>query len=293
MIDDSGYTYIHESLFMDSLGCLGVIDCSPDEYQQVKTELLGLKTRKVYNLVDVTSGLMRNCPAVIEDLINDVGINIILSTGYTFNRVSSLVDNEMTIEQIANKMVEDVVYGIDGSFLKAGLISGIGSRNHILTETERKLFQSAAMAHAETGVPIFTYASCGSVAREQVKILHSHGVELERVVICHCNQKDNLDEILWLLDQGCHIQFDAIDKNDHGPNKKTIDMITALSHRGMLERVMSSMNITKRSERKVNGGLGYCYLIDEFAPLLLEAGLSGDDVEAILKRNPADFFGPV
>ncbi|VEB90371.1 putative hydrolase [Citrobacter koseri] len=42
--------------------------------------------------------------------------------------------------------------------------------------------------------------------------MQAQGVDLSRVVIGHCDLKDNLDGILQMIDLGAYVQFDTIGK---------------------------------------------------------------------------------
>lgn len=85
---------------------------------------------------------------------------------------------------------------------------------------------------------------------EQLALLQAHGVDLSRVTVGHCDLKDNLDNILKMIDLGAYVQFDTIGKNSYYPDEKRIAMLHALRDRGLLNRVMLSMDITRRSHLK-------------------------------------------
>ncbi|STM17573.1 phosphotriesterase-like protein [Escherichia coli] len=80
---------------------------------------------------------------------------------------------------------------------------------------------------------------------EQLALLQAHGVDLSRVTVGHCDLKDNLDNILKMIDLGAYVQFDTIGKNSYYPDEKRIAMLHALRDRGLLNRVMLSMDITR------------------------------------------------
>ncbi|MGR5149886.1 phosphotriesterase-related protein [Photobacterium alginatilyticum] len=291
MIDDSGYTYVHEHLHIDLSPQKGDVDCKLDQYDLIKEELLQLKSRGVFNIVEVTNRFMGRNHHFIEDLINDTGINILLSTGYYIDGFFPPELHSKSVREISNEMIGEIENGIAGSSLKASLIGEIGTSENTFTDTEKKVFEAAAYAHLETGRPISTHQSMSSLGHQQVKWLKQHGIDMNKVTIGHCDLKDNLDDILWLIDQGCFVQFDTIGKNSYYPDAKRLDMLEALSERGYLERVMLSMDITRRSHLKENGGLGFCYLIDKFIPMMRDRGISQQEIDTMLKHNPIQLFG--
>ena len=160
----------------------------------------------------------------------------------------------------------------------------------MITDLEAKVFSAAALAHNATGRPISTHTSFSTMGLEQLALLKQHGVNLSRVVIGHCDLKDNIDDILRMIDLGAYVQFDTIGKNNYYPDAKRIAMLLALRERGCLDHVMLSMDITRRSHLKANGGNGYDYLLTTFVPLLYQAGFSQADVDLMLRTNPTQFF---
>ncbi len=110
------------------------------------------------------------------------------------------------------------------------------------------------------------------------------------VTVGHCDLKDNLDNILKMIDLGAYVQFDTIGKNSYYPDEKRIAMLHALRDRGLLNRVMLSMDITRRSHLKANGGYGYDFLLTTFIPQLRQSGFSQADVDVMLRENPSQFF---
>ena len=82
----------------------------------------------------------------------------------------------------------------------------------MITDLEAKVFSAAALAHNATGRPISTHTSFSTMGLEQLALLKQHGVDLSRVVIGHCDLKDNIDDILRMIDLGAYVQFDTIGK---------------------------------------------------------------------------------
>ncbi|WP_417879936.1 phosphotriesterase-related protein [Vibrio sp.] len=289
-IDETGYTYCHEHLHIDLSIQKKDVDCKLDQYDLIKSELIELQHLGVRNIIEVTNRFMGRNPQFIEDLIRDTKMNILLSTGFYIEGFFPDYLAEMSIDNIAKTMIDEIEYGIDGTTLKASLIGEIGSSENDFTPTEKKVFIAAAQAHLDTGRPISTHTSFSTMGRQQAQLLRSHGVNLSHVTIGHCDLRDNFDDLLWLLDQGCYIQIDTIGKNAYYPDEKRVEVIKELLHRGYDRQLMLSMDVTRRSHLKENGGLGFSYLIEKFVPKLLERGVNNENIEMMLKHNPARFF---
>ncbi|AKA37987.1 phosphotriesterase-related protein [Yersinia ruckeri] len=290
MINPNGYTYAHEHLHIDLSRFKNNIDCRLDQYKPICEEMRELVSQGVMNIVEVTNKYMGRNPQFLLDLMRDSGINIIASTGYYTDHFYPQQVRDCSARQLAQIMIDEIEIGIDGTDLKAGVIAEIGTSENHITADEAKVFHAAALAHHATGLSISTHTSFSTMGLQQIALLEQHGVPPERVVIGHCDLKEQPDLLLQMLDKGVYIQFDTIGKNSYFPDERRVAMLVNLAKRDLLDRVMLSMDITRRSHLKTNGGIGFSYLIDSFIPMLLNAGISHTEVEMMLRHNPNKFF---
>ncbi|KAA0544503.1 MULTISPECIES: phosphotriesterase-related protein [Citrobacter] len=288
--DPTGYTWVHEHLHIDLSGFKNNLDCRLDQYDLICQEMKDLRALGVSNIIEMTNRYMGRNPQFMLDLMRDTGINVMACTGYYQDAFFPEHVAARSVEQLAQEMVDEIVIGIDGAELKAGIIAEIGSSEGVITPLEEKVFIAAARAHIETGRPISTHTSFSTMGLEQLVLLQAHGVDLSRVTVGHCDLKDNLDNILRMIDLGAYVQFDTIGKNNYYPDENRIGMLHELRNRGLLNRVMLSMDITRRSHLKANGGNGYDYLLTTFIPQLRQSGFSQADVDTMLRDNPSQFF---
>lgn len=289
-IDSTGYTYAHEHLHIDLSNEKNNIDCRLDQYSLLVAELIRLYHLGVRNIVEVTNRYMGRNPQFLLDIMRDSKINVVASTGYYQQKFYPEIIKALSVKQIAQEMVDEIKIGIDGTKLKAGVIAEIGSSFEKITDDERKVFHAAAIASLETGRPISTHTTLSTMGYEQFVMLTKFGVPPERIVIGHCDLKDNLNTILPILEGGGWVQFDTIGKNDYYPDEKRIEMLQVVKSKGFLGKVMLSMDITRRSHLKQNGGLGFDYLITTFVPMLLNAGFTQQCIDLMLRENPIQFF---
>ena len=288
--DPTGYTWVHEHLHIDLSGFKNNLDCRLDQYDLICQEMKDLRALGVSNIIEMTNRYMGRNPQFMLDLMRETGINVVACTGYYQDAFFPEHVAARSVEQLAQEMVDEIVIGIDGTELKAGIIAEIGSSEGVITPLEEKVFIAAARAHIETGRPISTHTSFSTMGVEQLVLLQAHGVDLSRVTVGHCDLKDNLDNILRMIELGAYVQFDTIGKNNYYPDEKRIGMLHELRNRGLLNRVMLSMDITRRSHLKANGGNGYDYLLTTFIPQLRQSGFSQADVDTMLRDNPSQFF---
>lgn len=290
MLNSPGYTYAHEHLRIDLSMHKGDIDCRLDQYAPIRDEMRELVRLGVGTLVEMTSRYMGRDPHFMLQLMQETGIAIIASTGYYQQAFYPLHVADRSVRQLAQEMIDEIETGIDGTSLKAGVIAEIGSSEGEITDLEARVFAAAAFAQRETGRPISTHTSFSTMGVEQIALLRQKGADPERVVIGHCDLKDNLADILRIIDAGAYVQFDTIGKQAYYPDEKRIAALGELKARGLLDRVMLSMDVTRRSHLRANGGKGYGYLMTTFVPQLKQAGFSQHDIEVMLIANPRRFF---
>lgn len=287
--DPTGYTLAHEHLHIDLSGFKNNVDCRLDQYAFICQEMNDLMARGVRNVIEMTNRYMGRNAQFMLDVMRETGINVVACTGYYQDAFFPQHVATRSVQELAQEMVDEIEQGIDCTDLKAGIIAEIGSSEGKITPLEEKVFIAAALAHNQTGRPISTHTSFSTMGLEQLALLQAHGVDLSRVTVGHCDLKDNLDNILKMIDLGAYVQFDTIGKNSYYPDEKRIAMLHALRDRGLLNRVMLSMDITRRSHLKANGGYGYDYLLTTFIPQLRQSGFSQADVDVMLRETPSQF----
>lgn len=146
------------------------------------------------------------------------------------------------------------------------------------------------MAHLETGIPIITHTTLGKLGLEQIEIFKNFNVDLSKVTLSHIDLSGDLEYMFRLLDTGVNIAFDTIGKNNYQPDEKRAEWLKALCERGYSNQIVMSMDITRKSHFRENGGLGYSYLIDSFLPRLYENEISSKHIENMLVNNIKNIY---
>ena len=282
-------TYMHEHVTIDLSKEKNNIDCKLDTFDITKEEFLRLKELGVTRVVDVSNvGIGRDVDYVMK-MEEATGLNIYMSTGYYKEPFLPKEVEELSVEELAKKMIDDIKIGIDGKNKCATLIGEIGTGFEIMTELEKKVFH--AIAQKATGVFITTHTSLGKLGHEQLDFLENLGVDLNKVILGHVALSGNLNYIKSLLKRGAYVEFDTIGKNNYLPDETRVDFIKTLCEEGWSEKLLMSVDLTRRSHLKTNGGIGYAYLIETFVPMLKEVGVKESDLKNMLVENPKRILG--
>jgi phosphotriesterase-related protein len=287
----NGITYAHEHITIDLSGPKKNLDCKLDAYDETIKELKELKSKGVYNIIDVTNrGMGRNINYLTK-VKEETGINILASTGYYKSPFFPEEVYKLSLKQLEHIMLMEITDGIDNSGVKAEIIGEIGTSKDIILPEEEKVFRAASMVHVETGKPIVTHTTLGTLGLEQIKIFKEYGVNLDKVVISHVDLSGDLDYILRLIDKGVNVAFDTIGKINYKPEDVRVNLLKELSKRGLSEKIVLSMDITRKSHLKYLKGLGYSYLLDTFVPLLRKSDINESDIDNMLKNNAQRIYG--
>lgn len=285
-----GITYSHEHVTIDLSGVKNNEDCNLNDYEKTVEEFQELFSKGVRNIIDVTNRGMGRNVEYMEKVSKATDINIVYSTGYYKAPFLPEEVYRLSDRELSKIMIKEILDGIEGSNVKANVIGEIGTSKDKIEDEERKIFVAGTKAHVETGKPIITHTTLGTLGLEQISIFENLGVDLDKVIISHVDLTGDIDYILRLIDKGANVAFDTIGKENYQPDGLRIDMLYEICKRGLSDKVLMSMDITRKSNLKSRGGVGYAYLLDTFIPRLTEKGIHRKHIDNMTKYNALRIF---
>ncbi len=149
-----------------------------------------------FAFVDVTMPPWRAWPDLYVEVSEAAGIHIILCTGfyceveegtYWVKKPEDAIwpfVRSASVEELADFCRGEILEGIHGTDVHAGAIK-LGTSAPEMTEAEQKAFRAGARAQKATGVHITTHCTKIGAETSQLRILDEEGVDLDRVVIGH------------------------------------------------------------------------------------------------------------
>ncbi|MCT6888681.1 MAG: phosphotriesterase-related protein [Lactobacillus sp.] len=286
-----GITYAHEHIPIDRSEVIEDEDALLDSQQLVIQELKELYKKGVRNIVEATCrGIGRNV-AYAQKVATETGINIVQATGWYQSAFLPIEVYQLSVTQLAEMMIKDITIGIKNTDIKAGIIGEIATTKNRWTEQEEKVFNAAVIASKETHTPIMTHTSIGTLGHEQVEFFQKKHANLSKIIIGHVDLTGNPNYVLEMLKTGINVEIDTIGKNNYMSDAKRVEIIKAAQDAGFTDQIVMSMDITRKSHLKANGGIGYAYLLDSFIPELKAGGVTEGFINKMLVENPQRIFG--
>lgn len=291
---------------MESLGILrrnpfAVLDnvSLMDEETQIE-EILAFKSAGGNTIVDASNiGLGRD-PELLARAAARTGLNIITGAGYYVEGAQKPETLQLTVEQIEEEIVWDLEKEIGHSGIRAGYIGEIGV-SHEMFPFEKKSLIGACRAQVRTGAPLMIHINPWSTQGiAAMEIVREHKIAPEKVIICHSDVENREDYIFRLLDMGVYVEFDNwgkemfTDRWDVKPGSgrfvsdwERVLLVKKIMDRGYVKQMLLSTDLCLKSLLHKYGGWGYDHVLKHILPMLDEVGVSKEQIETMLKVNPA------
>jgi phosphotriesterase-related protein len=284
--DQLGVVLAHEHVFIDLVSEYRGSGLLNDEHLACQ-ELRALRAAGGSTLVDLTLDEIGRDPAALRRAAEASGVSIIMGCGHYRDPYLDLGWFDRTaVDAIADELVRDITEGACGTNVRAGIIGEIGADRGYISAAEERSFRAAARAHARTGLTISTHAARWPVGIPQLQLLAEEGVDPRRVIVGHTDSVPIPGYHLALVRQGCYVSFDSIGTGSPYDTERTVDYVLELVRAGFGAQILLSQDVCLRDHLKAAGGPGYAYVLTDFLPRLIAAGLDPEQAQSIVTDNP-------
>jgi phosphotriesterase-related protein len=250
----------------------------------------------ISTIVDVTAiGQGRNIPRIkrIADQLPD--LNIVVATGiYTFDEVP-LYFWRRPPEAMTELFVRDITEGIAGTGVKAGMLKcAVDAKG--LTPGVEQVLRAVARAHVQTnGTPVTIHTHAVSQHGPAIlNVLRAEDVDLDRVVLGHSGDATDYPDYLESLARGgLTLGMDRFGIDHFASFEARSDLVVELCRRGLAERMVLSHDTCCYIDWFAPGSLDdlkhwhYLHISQDVLPYLREHGVTDDEIDTMLVRNPA------
>jgi phosphotriesterase-related protein len=309
--EELGVVFMHEHVFIrtESLqwGWPGFGGWDEEtEVAAARQRLSQLHANGVDTVLDMTIPGLGRDPALVARTVDGTGLKVMFATGfYTYEHLplpfslrgpGKVLDGD---DRLLESLFEaDLTVGMGETGFRAAVLKIVTDEPGMTPDVER-LANAVASVQLRTGVPICTHAHAPSRrGLDQQRLLAGRGVNLGRVMIGHSNETTDLDYLTKIIDDGSYLGWDRCGLPLAVPLDAQIDTLAELCERGYAGRIMLSHDKSSFmdwfSAAEVDPVLPdwrYTYLHDTVLPGLRDRGVTDDQIEQMLIRNPREFFG--
>lgn len=236
-------------------------------------------------------GIGRN-PEALRRISEASGVNIVMGAGWYREVVYPRYIYETATNDLADRLVREIVDGVDGSGIRPGFIGEIGTERGAFSPANERVFRAAGRAHVRTGAPVLTHTThWGELAIEQLDLLAEEGVAPEHVIISHLGDRRGISWWLPIAERGAWLSIDNLGfVGGYAPLDFRADNVAGLCAEGLAGQLMLSNDICELGQLETYGGVGYGNVIRNFLPMLRERGVTEDDIHQMLVVNPGRAF---
>ncbi|EDO49918.1 predicted protein [Nematostella vectensis] len=265
--------------------------------EEIIAEVAEFKKEGGSTIVDNTTyGIMRNVEA-LKKISMATDVNIICGTGYYLDHTLPPEIKNAPIEELTQKMVNELTVGVEGTNIKCGVIGEVGC-SWPLTPIEKKSLQASAAAQAETGAPLIIHPGRDESAPEEIiRILQEAGGDISRTVMSHTDRTIfNRSKLVELAATGCYVEWDLFGMetlfyqanlaSDMPSDSQRIQDIKFLLDEGYEDKIVIAHDIHTRHRLKKYGGHGYAHIMVDIVPKMLMRGVTQEQIDKIQIANP-------
>ena len=284
--DQLGITLPHEHLMCDLARVTGRREEHLWELDLAVTEVTRFRTAGGTTLVDVTNRHLGRDPIALQAISRATGLHIVMGCGWYREPFYDREVFERTTDQLAEDIVAEITRGVGDTGVRPGIIGEIGCDLHYISPAEERSFRAAARAHQRTGLTVTTHALRAPVGLAQLDLLVEERVDPRRVIVGHADTYPHPDYHEAVAKRGAWVQFDTVRGVNEFEISKRIRLVKEVIARGHLGRLLLSHDVCVPAHLRAYGGGGYDYLLTEFIPGLLKAGITQDQIHTLTIENP-------
>ncbi len=190
-------------------------------------------------------------------------------------------------DDLVERFSVDIDHGADGTAHRCGVIK-VATGPEGVDDRARRVFAAAAETHRRTGAPLLTHCEEGRHAIEQVRLLDTLGVPLDRVVLSHTDKVVDVGYHTELLGSGVNLEYDQALRQPPDEPKGSAWLMGRMIAAGFGAQLMLGTDGARRTLWTALGGTpGLAWLFTGYAEVLATYGIHQGILDSILVDNPA------
>ena len=254
----------------------------------------------VATVVDGTPTNLGRDVRLIREVARRTGINFIVSSGFYYQEEPGLAARP--VEELADLLLGECQSGISGTDILPSIMKAAVETGGV-TPYVRKILTAVGRVAAAADLPVFCHHNPRQRnGAEILDIFESQGVAPGRIILGHSGDTDDLIYLQEMLERGCYLGMDRFGYCDMTLSlEKRVATIAALCEKGYGDRLLLSYDLgvylamfgswddfcnTDPEKRSPD----FTFIHTNVAPALQNAGVTQETFEAMMTRNPRNFF---
>lgn len=247
-------------------------------------------------IVDQSVGGLARDPEGLAQAARASGIHVVAAAGSYTSAYLSPSDMAMDIDALTHRYTVEVIDGLDGTSIRAGLIGEMGC-SWPIHPFERRALKAAARAACATGAALSVHPGRAPEACSEIlDITEAEGLDPSRTVLCHMDRTHpEGDGIAKLLKRGANVEWDffGIEQSYYWMGEVTLPtdrdrvrLIRNFADAGHGDQILVSQDICTKTRLRRWGGHGYGHILRNVAPLMRQLGLEASLIDQLLRATP-------
>jgi phosphotriesterase-related protein len=247
-------------------------------------------------IVDQSVGGLARDPEGLARAARASGIHVVAAAGSYTSAYLSPSDMAMDIDALTHRYTVEVIDGLDGTSIRAGLIGEMGC-SWPIHPFERRALKAAARAACATGAALSVHPGRAPEACSEIlDITEAEGLDPSRTVLCHMDRTHpEGDGIAKLLKRGANVEWDffGIEQSYYWMGEVTLPtdrdrvrLIRNFADAGHGDQILVSQDICTKTRLRRWGGHGYGHILRNVAPLMRQLGLEASLIDQLLRATP-------
>jgi phosphotriesterase-related protein len=254
------------------------------EEEAVVDDLRHAKEFGLAAITDLSAPDWGRDPVALRRISQQAGVAVVCAAGFYWDPFPAIASSG-TVEELRDIMISEIETGVGGTGIRCGVIK-VGTNRGEPDEMAERLFRAAAGAALATGAPVITHTSSPDQAAWHVRVLARAGMDMSRVVISHMGAAQGVAELIELARAGVLMGIDKVSFPKGPTNVQLADLVRDACAQGLERQLILSSDLARRTLLRRHGGRGYCTVLADFVPMLLDRGIAPSQIETMLHHNP-------
>jgi len=234
-------------------------------------------------------------------LAEESGVNIVAGAGFYIARAQSESVQALSVEALSAILRKEMTEGADGTDIRCGFLGEIASV-HPIHSFERRVLKATGEVQSELGCGVMVHPHRVKEAPyEAIRVYLEAGGRADKLVMAHMDRTLlDVESLLDFAQLGSYLEFDMFgiecshyqlhEATDMPSDAQRVQWVKGLLAEGFQERIVLGHDIYAKHRLMKFGGHGYSHLLTNIVPKMLNRGISQENIQAMLVRNPSTWL---